>query len=182
MYEILDYPETEYCYFYITWFFVLQLVLGSGLAVAVLCYRMYRLYYVFILHLIPEGFSFWWPLIVSWLPNLLFAIAAYAGAVNPKFSIHPIYSGGDGYGCTIAEIILFGLNFAFLLQMLFLWTLAYRVGRVKRSFDEFYENLLTLGLGTINLVVVLVMTVTGESYTVYGKTICFMISIICNLE
>lgn len=143
---------------------------------------MYKLYFIVVLHLKPEGYSFWWPLVGSWILHVVLCVLGFAGigaTQQPVF--HEIFSV-TYFSCTIEWWFLNSLYIVFLGQIIFLWILAYRVGRVIASFNEFYENLFTASLTTLNFVSVWAMTLSWFSYTVPGKIACFIVSVICKLD
>ncbi|KAJ3371990.1 hypothetical protein HDU91_004625 [Kappamyces sp. JEL0680] len=142
------------------------MVFGCNFILFVLCYRMYRLYFLIVLAGAgnggARGFEFWWPLLASYSPVVILALVSVA-MPGVMLTLQPMI---DPYS---TDAYLYSLYVVCIGQIVFLLVLAYRVSKIRASFNEFRENLATAVLSVVFLVVSFGFVMTGFNYTTFGK-------------
>ncbi|KAJ3305198.1 hypothetical protein HDV03_001960 [Kappamyces sp. JEL0829] len=137
---------------------------------------MYRLYFLIVLAGAgnggARGVEFWWPLLASYSPIVILALISVAMPdvmLTPQPVIDP-YSTDGVPGCIVRNLAyLYSLYMVCVGQIVFLLVLAYRVSKIRASFNEFRENLATAVLSVVFLVVSFGFVMTGFNYTTFGK-------------
>ncbi|KAJ3325565.1 hypothetical protein HDV06_003335 [Boothiomyces sp. JEL0866] len=165
------------------WFLWSQIVFGCCLTAIVLAYRMRRLYYLICATKRAEGFQFWLPIVLVYIPTPILVILA---DIFPNTYVTPtpmVFEGSkDGIpGCVVfpeSMWYLYALYTVVLIQIIYLWVLTFSVSRIRTSFNEFRENLVINIICTVLLFTSLGMVMLGFSYTIWGKLILLFMGIV----
>ncbi|KAJ3307140.1 hypothetical protein HDV03_002651 [Kappamyces sp. JEL0829] len=158
--------------------------LGSQLYFAVATFRFQRLYYIIVKMESPRKSRwFWIVLIGSYFPAIILSLLPLGidGLVTSEPIIIP---GHEAYGMTcscLSSVYMACAQTHIATQIVYILYLNQAVSKIKKSFNEFFEAQIYLGMAVIAFVVNLAILFTGLSWSVLGGYLTSIVTaIVCS--
>ncbi|KAJ3359930.1 hypothetical protein HDU91_004770 [Kappamyces sp. JEL0680] len=168
---ILGYESIlQYCTLYASW---LQVFLGVNTYLALLTFRMYRLYMVAAIGSQAAGWRFWLPILAPLIYVFILGLVPYFTRV---FTILPEFNSATGkVECFYLNKMYLAIMFTpLILQLAFMIYLTFQLSGIKKAFNEFMEMRIALILCTFFIALYMILAIAFSASTWRTIAICII--------